>query len=174
MLLKLGIMFILVGAINVFCAPNPTIILVLNTDDNERRLDLLSDEVDTDFNVILTEDKTFDSKFNTFKKLNLVEQLKTQVNIHFTAGQRVLGDALIATKKDFHQYPTPQYAKLTLTIPNLPNNMKITFVEIFVQQSDPEGRISITNGYIGQNHIQITVEATETTYLGYTAYVYAK
>lgn len=172
--LKLGLLFILIGAINVFCAPNPTIVLVLNLEGKETGLNFLSDGVDTDFKAILTEEKTAESITDIFKKLSNVELIKVQANIRYTAGQRVAGDALIGTKKDFHQYSTPQNIKLQLTVPNLPYNKKITFVEIDVQQSSNVGRAYITDGGIGQGHIQITVEAVATTYFGYTAYVYAK
>lgn len=109
----------------------------------------------------------------SLRDIFVLKQLPVKASPHYTAGQRVPGDVLVGTKKDYIKYDTPQYIQLKLTLPPLAGK-KITFVEIDVEQSSNEGRAYITDGGIGQDHIQIVVEASDITYFGYTAVIYGK
>lgn len=108
----------------------------------------------------------------SYRDLFGLESLSVKANPHYTAGQRVAGDALVGAKKDYHTYDTPQSIQLKLTLPPLAGK-KITFVEVDVEQSSNEGRAYISDGGIGQDHIEIIVVALDTTYFGYTAEIYA-
>ncbi|GAB0100880.1 hypothetical protein DMENIID0001_169780 [Sergentomyia squamirostris] len=88
-------------------------------------------------------------------------------------GERVDEDRIVGVARGSANWMSPQNAQHVLNYPaNVGHGAVVSFFSVFVDQSSNLSNGFIINGGIGQRHITILIEATNTFYFNYVAEIY--
>ncbi|CAD7091658.1 unnamed protein product [Hermetia illucens] len=109
---------------------------------------------------------------NPTEVLTPLKRVDTKNIIYYTVGNRVSGDALVATASDSQQWSSAQNVQLLLQYPRSGQGAVVTYAIVTVDQSSSLGEAYIVSGGVGKRNIAIVVEARSTTYFRYAAQVY--
>lgn len=90
----------------------------------------------------------------------------------FFLRKNLSGDAVVGHTSKNQRYPTFQNVKVDLRYPASGYGKMITYVEIAVNQTSTQGYAQITQGDVGQHFIAISVYATNTYQMDYSAIIY--
>lgn len=102
--------------------------------------------------------------------------LKTQSKSNSFRKIKSLGDSLQATDSHQAQWGSPQNVRSTLKYPRagISIGAYVTYVQIDIEQSTNLGRAYFIEGGIGQRRATIIIEAEQTLYYSYRAYIYGR
>lgn len=96
----------------------------------------------------------------------------TRLQIVYTVGAHVSGDRLVGLSSDSKSWSTLQDVRLDLQYPTAGLGAVVTYVEVVVNQSSPQGKGYIVSGGIGQRSIRLVIEAYSTSFFNYNAAIY--
>ncbi|XP_058127776.1 uncharacterized protein LOC131290424 [Anopheles ziemanni] len=92
--------------------------------------------------------------------------------IVYTLGYHIANERLIGLSSDNKSWSTPQNVKLDLEYPTVGSGNVVSYVEVVVNQSTPNGVGYLVSGGVGQRHVRLVIEAYGTTYFNYNAAIY--
>lgn len=95
-----------------------------------------------------------------------------RLQIVYSVGAHTSGERLVGLSSDNKSWSTQQDVRLDVQYPTAGVGAVVTYVEVVVNQSNPQGRGYIVSGGVGQRSIRLVVEAYSTTFFSYTAAIY--